>query len=50
MNGQRIGYARVSTTDQDTAVQEEQLREFISLLVRGIYDPSPGVGHGSALP
>ena len=27
MNGQRIGYARVSTTDQNTAVQEEQLRD-----------------------
>ena len=27
MTGQRIGYARVSTTDQNTAVQEEQLRD-----------------------
>ena len=26
MDGQRIGYARVSTTDQDTSVQEEQLK------------------------
>ena len=27
MTGQRIGYARVSTTDQDTSVQEDQLRD-----------------------
>ena len=27
MTGQRIGYARVSTTDQNTAVQEHQLRD-----------------------
>jgi len=27
MTGQRIGYARVSTTDQNTAVQERQLKE-----------------------
>lgn len=26
MNGQRIGYARVSTTDQSTDVQEDQLK------------------------
>ena len=26
MTGQRIGYARVSTTDQNTAVQEQQLK------------------------
>ena len=27
MTGQRIGYARVSTTDQDTSVQEQQLSD-----------------------
>ena len=26
MTGQRVGYARVSTTDQNTSVQEEQLK------------------------
>ena len=27
MTGQRIGYARVSTTDQNTSVQEQQLKD-----------------------
>jgi DNA invertase Pin-like site-specific DNA recombinase len=30
MKGMKYGYARVSTDDQDPAVQEQQLRELIA--------------------